>query len=268
MYTELFSDQAHSSPVTLVIESRYVDLKVTAGSGVHVSLTGPDEVHERASARLVDGSLHIDVPVLADSWKNSWRGVPRDFKSTIEVSLPAGSSVDAKLDVGSVKTTGPLTSVDVKTNAGSVTVEQAERVFFKGDAASLKVGRVSSLDAKCDAGQIKADHVADGVVTTSAGRISIGEVINSLTAKADAGAIRVKYAGPCDIDAKSSLGSIRIAVAKGIPVYADCHAIAGSVRTDLKESAEPTPGAPVARIKARTDLGSIKLERADARLDH
>lgn len=267
MYTELLSDQGHSSPVTLALESRYVDLKVSVGSGVHVSMTGPDEVHEGASARLVDGRLYVDIPVLADSWKNSWRGIPQHFKSTLEVSLPAGSSLDVKIDVGSVKTAGTLVGADVKTNAGSVAIEQAERITFKGDAANLKVGKVDTLDAKCDAGQIKVDRVTDGVATTSAGRISIGEVRNSLTAKADAGSIRVKYAGACDIDAKSSLGAIRIAVARGIAVYADCHATAGSARTDLKESSEPQPGAPVARIKARTDLGSIKLERADARLD-
>lgn len=266
MYTELFSSHEHTGPVTIHVESRYLDLKVNIGDRVHASLSGPDEVHEGATAHFDGSTLTVDIPKLSDTWMNSWRGVPRDFKSTVEVTVPAGSSLDATLDVGSVKTHGRLEGADVKTNAGSVNIEEASRIKFHGDAGNLKVGKVESVDAKCDAGQIVIKNLRDGVLKTSAGRISVGEVLNSLTASADAGSIRVKYAGASDIDAKASLGSIRIAVARGISVYADCHATAGSVRTDLKEAAEPTPGAPVARIKARTDLGSIKLERADARL--
>ena len=194
MHTELFSDPTATSPITVELDARYLDLVVQTGAAVRVELTGPDDVHDGARAALTGDRLHVVIPEISQQWSRSWRDLPRNFKSTLTVTVPDTSSLEVSFDAGSLKARGTYGRAQVRTNAGSVAIERAASVAFTGDAANLTVGVVGELNATCDAGQIKADQIDDGVVTTSAGRISVGEVTSSLTARADAGAIRVRYA--------------------------------------------------------------------------
>ncbi|MDO4607268.1 MAG: DUF4097 family beta strand repeat-containing protein [Bowdeniella nasicola] len=262
MQTILYQHTAPSEPITIHADCNVANIVVSNGDELSVLLEGDEHFHHGARCELRDNGLYVHLPAQKEAWHKTFftsidRKIPR-----LNVIAPAGTHINMRTLTGSLRMDGRFGNIHATSNAGSIVAGEVELLSARANAGKITVERVQNIDAVCDAGGVKIGAVGSGKIHVSAGQVRIGEVTGTVQLHADAGSIRIDHARACTLDAVSSLGSIKVAVEPGIPVWTDCHASTGKVRTNLQQTEHPEQQQECARIRARTTVGSIELERA------
>jgi DUF4097 and DUF4098 domain-containing protein YvlB len=202
----------------------------------------------------------------------------------VHVELPAGSHIRGVAGVASVRGSGPLGDVRVKTGVGDIQLEQAGHVDLKTGAGRIGVGRASN-DATITTGSgiVEIGSIGGGgVVKNSNGDTWIGEAAGdvrasaangkivvdqaqaAVTAKSANGDIRLGEVSSGAISAETACGRIDVGVLQGVAAWLDLDTHFGDVRNGLDTAEPPQPGAKTVEVRARTAFGDVIVGRSIA----
>lgn len=200
---------------------------------------------------------------------------------TVQLTVPTGSSLDAKLGAGDAVTEGVLGSCALRTGAGELRVQQAGATTLHSGAGSIQAGRVTgALRASNGAGAIRVGTLdGEGRVKNSTGSTAFGQVDGSLSVKSVTGDVTVEQlAGTAEIKCAhgevridrvdsgevridGGYGSIEVGVPEGTAAWLDIASRHGRVRNELEAASAPAEGENTVAVTAHADYASITIRR-------
>ena len=189
--------------------------------------------------------------------------------------------------MASVRCTGRLGELDVKTGMGDVRVDEAGPVKIRTGFGEVTVGRVEGdADVKTGSGRIDIGSVrGSAIVKNSNGDTRIGEVegraqlqnangaiqVDSarshVTAKTALGDVRLGLLSQGATEAKTACGQIDIGVLDGVAAWLDLSTGFGRVNNELEDTARPPAEEQTTEIRAHTSAGDINIRRVPARAE-
>jgi hypothetical protein len=199
----------------------------------------------------------------------------------VEITVPTGSSLDAKVGAGSVRTQGVLDVCSLRTGAGELYVEQAGATTLHTGAGAVQAGRIlGPLHVTNSAGSIRVGTLAgSGTVKTSVGRTVFGEVDGPLSVKSSTGdvaieqlngsaeikcahgEVRIDRVGTGEVTIDGGYGSIEVGVPEGTAAWLDIASRHGQVRNELVTATAPVETDRTVAVTAHADYASITIRR-------
>ncbi|MEU0533479.1 DUF4097 family beta strand repeat-containing protein [Amycolatopsis tolypomycina] len=209
-----------TAPITTILDipAGRVRFVAAPGSDTAVQVLPADPAKSRdvkaaaeASVSFEDGVLRISLAA-----KNQYFGPSGAVDVT--VSLPAGSSVEAKSASVALRGVGRLGDVQVEGAHGEVVFDEAASLRLKAHAGDVSVGRL-----------------------TGPAEITTGK-----------GDIRIASASSGDLVLSTQAGDISVGAAEGVSASLDAGTTYGRIRNALKNE-----GSPALAIRATTSYGDI-----------
>ena len=233
---------------------------------------------EQTRVDFANDRLHVRGPKFRLSWLGRGGGGSID----VEISLPAGSHLDAATGVGDVNTAGRLSDCRIRTGLGQIHLDEVGALSVKSGAGKIEVECATGpVDLTAGSGSVRIGEI-DGIalIKNSNGDTWIGVANQDLRVKAANGSITVDHAR-ADVSATSANGSVRVGevergsivlrtsmgdldvgISDGVPAWIDASATAGTVQNTLEASGAPDPSADTVEVTARTNIGQILIGRA------
>ena len=178
---------------------------------------------------------------LGGIWPWGWGS----YAPRLRVTVPWGTSLEARLDAGSLTATHPWPRAQAHTTAGSV-----------------RLGPCDSAQVHADAGSITIASLHEGNVSTRAGSVRIGTTTGPVSARTEAGSVKVMEAREGSLDLVTEMGTVSVGVPEGTAVLADCRSEIGRVTTDLARHDRPEEFDRRLELRARTSMGAVRVRRA------
>jgi DUF4097 and DUF4098 domain-containing protein YvlB len=267
--------------IVVVSEVRVVasDRKDTA---VDVRPTDPSKKSDVTAAEQVQVE-YANGQLLVRSQRD-WRlYTPFGGHGSVEVlvELPTGSDVRADSAAGSVYCVGRLGDCRLKSAAGSLSLEDCDKLYANTAAGEISVNHVAG-DAEVKAGGGLRIGSIDGtaVLKNSNGDSWVGEITGDLRSNAANGSIVVDHAHG-NVQARTANGSVRIrdvargsvvlgtgmgeleiGIREGTAAWLEVSSGFGKVRNSLEASENPDGAEETVKISARTSFGDILVHRA------
>ncbi|WP_436531028.1 DUF4097 family beta strand repeat-containing protein [Actinoplanes sp. HUAS TT8] len=200
----------------------------------------------------------------------------------VTVELPAGSGVDAKLGIGNARCTGPLGDCRLRSGAGDLQVERAEKLSMTtgmglvtadtvGGRATLTTGS-GRLEVRSVAGPAELNngngetwigHAGGELRVKSAnGDIGADHADNGITANTANGNIHVRELVRGSATLRSAAGRIEVGIRPGTAARLDVHTHYGNVRNEMTATDGPAESDERAEVRARTAFGDILIHRS------
>ncbi|MEV4057817.1 DUF4097 family beta strand repeat-containing protein [Amycolatopsis sp. NPDC049688] len=180
-----------TAPITTVLDipAGRVRFDASLRSDTVVQVLPADPAKSRDVAAAAEASVSFDDGVLRVSLeaKNQYFGPSGAVEVT--VSLPEGSSVEAKAASVSLRGVGRLGDVTVSGAHGSIVFDEAASLRLTAHAGDVSVGRLTgSAEITTGKGDIRIAEASAGnlVLSTQAGNITIGAA-PGVSASLDAG---------------------------------------------------------------------------------
>jgi len=207
----------------------------------------------------------------------------RSAKVAVDIVIPTGSDLHAKLQSSDLRASGTLAEVRIETGSGDAVLDVVTgSCRFESGSGDLHIERCDEdLVAALGSGDVTADvvrgHVqarsgsgdvtighAGGPVTAGAGS---GDVLirtseAGLTAKTGSGDVRIAQARAGEVHATTASGDIDVAIATGTAAWLDLNTISGDVRNELDAVAGPDETDRTLELRAKTASGDIRVARA------
>ena len=222
-------------------------LSVVTAPGVGRTVTvEADELLEPLLDVTADGAMVIirqTALVGRERFAGIWPWGPET--SRVRVTVPDRTRLDASIDAGLISAEHRWEQVRVRTSAGSIRL---------GDCVSAQV--------HADAGSIVIGTLHDGSVRAQAGSVRIRSTTGTVSAHTEAGSVKVLEAYEGFLDLSSQLGTVSVGVPEGTAVLADCHSEFGRVSTDLPRQRNPESLERRLELRARAQMGTIRIRRA------
>jgi len=276
-------------PISVSLELGTGDLRLVASESsetvVEVVPTDPAKEGDVNAAKLTrvecaSGSLLVRGPKNWRQW-TPWGG--RD-SIDVEIRLPEGSRVGADLAMASVRGTGRLGELDLKTGMGDVRVDEAGTVKIRTGFGEVMVARVDGdADVKTGSGRIDIGSIGgSATVKNSNGDSRIGEVegraqlqnangaievesaSSQVTAKTALGDVRLGMLSQGSSEARTACGQIDIGVLDGVAAWLDLSTGFGRVHNELEDTGLPPAEEQTTEIRAHTAAGDINIRRVSA----
>ncbi len=275
--------------ISISLEFGIGDLRLVASDStetvVEVRPTDPAKEGDLIAAKqtrveYASGSLLVRGP---KNWRQWTLWGPRGGRESIdiEISVPEGSCVCADVAMASVRGTGRLGELDVKTGLGDVCVDEAGPVKIRTGFGEVTVGRVEGdADVKTGSGRIDIGFVRrSAIVKNSNGDTRIGEVEgraqlqnangaiqvdrarSHVTAKTALGDVRLGQLSQGATEAKTGCGQIDIGVLDGVAAWLDLSTGFGRVNNELEDTPRPPAEEQTTEIRAHTAAGDINIRR-------
>jgi hypothetical protein len=274
-------------PISVSLELAVGNVRIAAGDRIDtiVQVRPSDPTREadvtaaeQTRVEFADGRLTVKAP---KGWRQyAWRSDGESID--VEISLPAGSRVNAeaaaaalsssgrlgelhyKTGVGAIRLdeTGP---VHVRTGAGDVSLEHAAgRAEIKTGSGSVEVGRVDGpATIKNSNGATWIGDVAGELVANAAnGRIAVDRPRAAVRAKTANGEILLGAVARGEIVAETGFGNVDVGVVDAVPAWLELKTSYGNVRNELDASERPGPGEDAVQIRVRTGFGDITIHRS------
>ena len=178
---------------------------------------------------------------LGGIWPWGWGS----YAPRLRITVPQGTSLEARLDAGSLTATHPWSRAQAHTTAGSV-----------------RLGPCDSARVHADAGSITIASLHEGNVSTRAGSVRIGTTTGPVSARTEAGSVKVMEAREGSLDLVTEMGTVSVGVPEGTAVLADCRSEIGRVTTDLLRHDRPDEFDRRLELRARTSMGAVRVRRA------
>ena len=281
-----------SEPISVSLEFGIGNLRLIASKStatvVEVGPTDPTKEGDVNAAKqtrveYASGSLLVRGPKNWRQW-TPWGG--RD-SIDVEIGLPEGSHVCADVAMASVRSSGRLGELDIKTGLGDVHVDEAGPVKIRTGFGEVVVGRVEGdADVKTGSGRIDIGSVAgSATVKNSNGDTRVGEVtgraqlqnangaiqvdgaLSDVTAKTALGDVRLGRLSQGATEAKTACGQIDIGVIDGVTAWLDLSTGFGRVNNELEDTGRPPAEERTTEIRAHTAAGDINIRRVSARAE-
>jgi hypothetical protein len=279
-----------TEPISVTLEFGIGELRLVASDStetvVEVRPTDPAKegnlnAANQTRVEYASGSLLVRGPKNWRQW-TPWGG--RE-SIDVEIQLPEGSRVCADVAMASVRGTGRLGELDIKTGFGDVRVDKAGSVKIRTGYGEVILGSVAGdADVKTGSGRIDIGSVAgSAIVKNSNGDTRIGEVEgraqlqnangaievesahSHVTAKTALGDVRLGLLSHGATEAKTACGRIDIGVLAGVTAWLELSTGFGRVNNELEDTGRPQPGDQTTEIRAHTAAGDINICRVRAR---
>jgi hypothetical protein len=254
----------------------------TTTTTVSIKATDPtkkDDVRAAGEVAVdyVDGVLGVRIPRTLRYY--TWfSGSPH---LTVDITVPAGSSLDGKVGAGNVSTVGPLGDCGLRTGAGELRVEQAAKTTLHTGAGSIQAGRIAGpLQVTNGSGSIRVGTLqGEGTIKNTTGNTTLGEVDGPLTVKSTTGdvvieqlngssdikcahgEVRIDRVGTGEVKIEGGYGSIEVGVPEGTAAWLDVASRHGQVRNELEQASGPIEDDRTVAITAHADYASITIRR-------
>ncbi|HEX3461975.1 MAG TPA: DUF4097 family beta strand repeat-containing protein [Acidimicrobiales bacterium] len=277
---------ATPEPIAVTLEIGVGDVRIVAGERADTVVeVRPTDATKKSDVSLaeetrvdyVNGVLTIKAPKGRRQYR-IWGGAE---SIDVEVEVPTGSHIGGVTGVASVRASGPLGDVRVKTGVGDIQLEQAGQVELKTGAGRIAIGRASgNASITTGSGTVEIGSLGGGgVVKNSNGDTWIGEATSDLrvraangkivveralgtvAAKSANGDIRLGEVSGGAISAETACGRIEIGVLAGVSAWLDLDTHFGDVRNGLDTTGPPQPGEKTVEVRARTAFGDVSVSR-------
>ncbi len=279
-------------PISVSLEFGIGSLRLVATecteTVVEVRPSDPTSEGDSNAARLTrveyaSGSLVVKG---SKNWRQ-WTPWGGNESIDVEIQLPEGSRLNADVTMASVRVTGRLGDLDVKTGMGDVRIDEAGSAKIRTGFGEVTVGRVrGDADVKTGSGRIDIGAVGgSATVKNSNGDTHLGEVdgpaqfhnangtiqVDSarshVTAKTAVGDVRLGRLSQGATEAKTACGQIDVGVLDGVSAWLDLSTTFGRVNNELEDTGRPPVAAQTIEIRAHTAVGDINVRRVTARAD-
>ncbi|MEV6713656.1 DUF4097 family beta strand repeat-containing protein [Lentzea sp. NPDC051208] len=234
------------------------------------------EAAQKTKVDYADGTLTVRGPKRTFDFSKKTRSVD------VVIELPAGSTVDADVSAGGVRTSGVLGVTEVDMSAGNIHLDRTGPLKADTGAGAVNIGEVSgNADVKTGSGHIRIGTVHGALVAkNSNGHIDAGTVEGELKARSANGDITVERAGgPAEartamgsinvgevvrdtVTLNTAMGGIEIGIAQGTAAWIDAKTSFGRVTNTLEGSDGPGNSAETVRVTAHTSFGDITVRRS------
>lgn len=259
-------------PIELYVENGRGTVTVTATDGdtTKVHITGA-----RAEEVVVDQSP-TGISVVAPKV----RGFSPHGSLDIEISVPSGSGLTAKLGGARLEAVGALDVVTVRSGSGRVALDRVAGpcVVTTGSGGVSVTDAAADLRVRSGSGKVTVDRAgASAAVSTGSGSIRLGHCGGAVVAKTGSGNVAVDAAdhdvtlktGSGNITVgtmrrgratlKGASGNVKVGIPEGTPVWTDIRTSSGRVRSELPTVGQPEPGADYLELRATTASGNVHL---------
>jgi DUF4097 and DUF4098 domain-containing protein YvlB len=270
-----------TGPVEAYVELRSGDLTVAAGppaTDTHTDSVSVEVTGSRADSVTVEAQG--DRVTIVEPQRTGFLSGRGDLH--VAVTLPAGSSLTTKVGAASIRVTGEMGEVQIKSGSGDVslgtvtgpalvkagsgdiTVESLGAASeIKAGSGTISVNRISGpSQLTTGSGSIKVSEAAAPVALKSgSGDLSVGVATCDASLSAASGDLRVGRITGGQARLKNVSGDIRLGIPEGTPVWTDISTTTGRVRSTLTPTGAPTNGQSHVEVRASSVTGDIHLEQ-------
>ncbi|GAB1645725.1 DUF4097 family beta strand repeat-containing protein [Krasilnikovia sp. MM14-A1259] len=274
-------------PISVTLELGVGDVRIVAGDRTDtiVEVRPSDDANEfdvKAAQQIRvdynDGVLRVTGP----------KARPFDYarnrlkSADVTIELPGGSQISAEMQMGDIRSAGPLGACRLKTSGGNVQLDRTGPLRLSTSAGHVTVAAVAgNAEISTGTGRVEVGEVeGTAVVKNSNGDTTIGAVTDDVRVRAANGDIQVERAG-AGVDAKSSNGSIRlgrvargsivvgtamgdldIGIAEGTAAWLEVNTAFGQVRNLMDDITRPDETDQTVEVRGRTSYGDITVHRS------
>ena len=259
------------------------DVRVVAGDRTDTTIdVRPADPSSKTDAKLAeqvrieyaDGELVVRTPKLGGLFS-------RIRSVEVTVGLPSGSQLQGEIGMGELHCEGRLGDCRIKTGFGPIRLDRAGAVHLKSGSGDVTVGHADGgAEITASNGAVSVRRI-DGParVKNSNGASWVGEVTGDLhlsgangaitvdraragvTAKNANGSVRIGEVVRGAVTLETAAGSVEVGIRTGTAAWLDLHTVAGRVRNELAEGAEPDPTEEAVEVRARTQVGDVVVRR-------
>ncbi|GIF24363.1 hypothetical protein BJ973_007842 [Actinoplanes tereljensis] len=222
-----------------------------------------------------NGTLQVTGPKRLFDFSKKTRAVE------VTIELPAGSRLDAHLQMGEVRTTGRLGDSKIKTT-GNILLERTGPLRLHTGYGHVTIDAVTGdADISTGSGKIQVGEVTGTVAVKNAnGDTLIDAATGDVRVRNSNGNIEVDRAG-AGVDAKTSNGNIRlgevirgaitlataaggldVGIAAGTAAWLELNTGFGNVLNQLENTTRPDETASTVEVRGRTGYGDIAIHRS------
>jgi DUF4097 and DUF4098 domain-containing protein YvlB len=269
--------------VVLDLSVGYVQIAAGDRADTVVEVRPSDEAEEtdveaarQVRVDLAGGELRVIGPKRTFDFSRKLRSVD------VTIELPVGSRVDARVQMGDLRTAGRLGETRLKTSAGNLSVERTGALRLDTSAGHVTAGAVTGdAEISTGTGRVQVGEVqGSAAVKNSNGATVIGTVIGDVKVRAANGDIEIERAD-AGVDAKTSNGDVRlglvargsvvletgmggldVGIAEGTAAWLEAKTGFGHVRNQMDNATGPDEAAETIQIHARTSFGDITVHRS------
>lgn len=272
------------SPVRVTLSLAFGQVRIVASDSSETRVEAypcncddQDDVWTAAqlSVDYADGRLFVNVPEPSGS----------GGAIVVVIAVPTGSSVHGRGTAVDFLGAGELGECRLGTGLGHIRLQRTGDLQLTAALGDITVDHTfGTVDATTHRGDVHLGLIEDSATITANGEgdVTVGEVHGVAHLHAEKGAIEVRRAH-ADVEARTidgdidvgevqrgsvvtatTFGSIRVAVAGASSARLSLDTAAGTVYTALSLLEERGQADEVVRIEARTVMGDVVVERADA----
>jgi hypothetical protein len=272
-------------PITVMLDVPHSNVRFIAGKRDDTRVTvrgeGSTDAQSKVRVELVGEQLMVKGPPQRPfSWALDW--LRKSDPLEIEIELPAGSRISAKVSMGDYQCEGPVGECRLVTHYGEIRFAEGGPVKLDTRYGGIDVERaVGHAEIATGYGEVRVAEV-DGTasIKTNSGEVHVGTATGDLRAEGLYGEIRIDRA-QAGVNARTAYGNVRIkevtrglveltttggelevGIRAGTAAWLDVRSATGRVRNTLDAHDNPDGFTDTVEIRARTSSGDIVIRRA------
>ena len=182
----------------------------------------------------------------------------------VEVTLPAGSSVEARTTAGDISCSGRLDTAVLETRYGDVRLESAAQLRARTSSGDVSASAVDGDTVmSTDYGDVRLGR-GDGParLETACGDVTVDRSHGSVRGTTRYGRVRVGEAVRGSLVLETAYGDVEAGIAPGTAAWLDLQSGSGSVRNELTAADGPAEATQTVELRARTAYGDVLVRRA------
>ncbi len=256
-----------SGPIRAVAQIGAGALAVAAADQSSVVVTvapGDDsEASARAAAQIMVRFDRDRVVIDTVRGGATWR-FWRSGTVLVDVRLPMGSSLEAGVGAGSVRTDGQLGDTRIRIGSGKVQVDHVTAdLVVKTGSGDVRADTVAGeLSVVAGSGDVSVTSIGGPAkIQTASGAVRVGEARGALQVTTASGAIVVDAIRGDQAKITSVSGDLSVGVPTGTRAWLDLSTVSGTIVNDLRTTEGEEAAALNLRLK--TVSGDIAIRRVD-----
>ncbi|MDE3065492.1 MAG: DUF4097 family beta strand repeat protein, partial [Acidobacteriota bacterium] len=239
-------------PVSAFVTTRSADVVILQGDGATLAVRlrapgGAEALLKECEVRYDDASRTLHVVSAAASkggrgLRRSLFGSSRDVD--VEITLPAGSNVEATTASGDCDLRADLSAAHVTTASGDAVITEARDAEVRSASGDVRVSRChATLSVRTASGDVSVGEAATtSKVESASGDVSLASTGEATEVSTASGDVHVAATRAGRLGVRSASGDVRISVASGLEIDVVAHSVSGdlssSIPLDAATSAE------------------------------
>ena len=224
LYNEEFSD---ITSISVNVKSYDVKIKETNKDSIEVEITGSSKNKDKIKVEQTENSLEIN-----QEESIICIGLCL-YDEAITIYVPADYNIeyDHTSSSGSLEVEGVLTTGNIKTTSGDITLKGLENGEVNSTSGNIKIDNAQELNVNSTSGDIIVGKVNDITLSATSGDVEIEEITNKISGNTTSGEIKInKLAIKEDSNLEARSGDINIGLEN--KVFIDAKTNSGDIDID------------------------------------